>query len=209
MRSRHQWAGDAQRDHEEIENFPLVALGTGLATMVSALSPLLSEVTAMFSATRCRLFERTAEDLMTRDVVCIPQAMTLRGAAHRLIDLDISGAPVLDDEGQCVGILSRSDLVRFLDRGAPLHGDAYEEFTAEWGMATLETLPLASVSDLMTRPVLTARTDTPVRELARLMQRSHVHRIVIIGDQGEVVGIVTTMDILAALAEEEDWPAQS
>src|SRR5262249_38219971 len=100
----------------------------------------ISEVTAMISVTRCRLFERTAEELMTRDVVCIPRAMTLRGAAHRLIELDISGTPVTDDQGRCVGMLSRSDLVRFLDKGAAPHADAYEEFTADWGLACLEAL---------------------------------------------------------------------
>jgi CBS domain-containing protein len=160
----------------------------------------------MISVTRCRLFERTAEELMTRDVVCIPRAMTLRGAAHRLIELDISGAPVTDDQGRCIGVLSRSDLVRFLDKGAAPHTDAYEEFTADWGLACLESLPNTSVADFMTRPVVTARGDATVRELARMMQQAHLHRVVIVGEQGEVVGIVTAMDILGAVAEEEDWP---
>lgn len=143
---------------------------------------------------------------MTREVVCIPRGMTLRGAAHRLIELDISGAPVVDDQGRCIGVLSRSDLVRFLDKGTSAHADPYEEFTADWGLATLDALPATSVADFMTRPVLTARADAGARELARMMQQSHMHRVVIVGEQGEVVGIVTAMDILGAVADEEDWP---
>lgn len=163
----------------------------------------------MFSVTRYRLFERTAEDLMTREVVCIPRAMTLRGAAHRLLELDISGAPVIDEQDRCIGVLSRSDLVRFLDKGASRPCDPYEEFTADWGLADADALPIASVADFMNRPMLTARTETSVRDLARMMQQAHMHRVVVVGELGEVVGIVTAMDILAAVAEEEDWSPQT
>ena len=63
----------------------------------------------------------TAEDLMSRDVLTIPQAMSLRAAAHLLWRERISGAPVVDAEGRCVGVLSTTDLVRWADaqgRGA-------------------------------------------------------------------------------------------
>jgi CBS-domain-containing membrane protein len=51
------------------------------------------------------LLQLTAEDLMSRDVLVIPQRTTLRYAAHLLAQAAVSGAPVVDEEGRCVGVL--------------------------------------------------------------------------------------------------------
>ena len=62
------------------------------------------------------LLQLTAEDLMCRDVLVIPQAISLRYAAHLLAQAKVSGAPVVDEEGRCVGVLSAADLVHWVDR---------------------------------------------------------------------------------------------
>jgi CBS domain-containing protein len=54
----------------------------------------------------------TARDLMTRDVVTIPQEMAMRDAAQLLSRLQVSGTPVVDEGGRCVGILSATDFVQ-------------------------------------------------------------------------------------------------
>src|SRR5260370_10548324 len=61
----------------------------------------------------------TAADLMTRDVVAIPEHMSLRTAARLLAGAQVTGAPVIDENGACVGVLSGSDFVRWADEGAP------------------------------------------------------------------------------------------
>src|SRR5690348_10542522 len=57
----------------------------------------------------------TARDLMTREVEAIPREMSLKAAAHRLSQARISGAPVVDADGKCIGVLSATDFVRWAD----------------------------------------------------------------------------------------------
>jgi len=60
----------------------------------------------------------TARDLMTREVVTIPQEMALWDAAGLLVKNQISGAPVVDGQGKCVGVLSVADFVRAVTKDA-------------------------------------------------------------------------------------------
>jgi CBS domain-containing protein len=59
------------------------------------------------------LLDLTADDLMTDAVVTLPEAMSLREAARLLAEASVHGAPVVDAEGRCVGVLSVSDLARW------------------------------------------------------------------------------------------------
>lgn len=69
------------------------------------------------------LLELTAEDLMSRDVVTIPQTASLRQAAHTLRQANVSGAPVVDEWGRCVGVLSASDFLRWAEANDPNRRD--------------------------------------------------------------------------------------
>src|SRR5262245_14008250 len=68
--------------------------------------------------TETTLFELTAGDLMSRQLVTLTQGMPLRDAARRLAEAHIHGAPVVDVLGRCVGVLSVSDLARWGARQA-------------------------------------------------------------------------------------------
>jgi CBS domain-containing protein len=59
----------------------------------------------------------TAEDLMTRDVVTIPEGMSLPAAAHLLSQNQINGAPVVGADGRCIGVLSAADFVHWAEEG--------------------------------------------------------------------------------------------
>jgi CBS domain-containing protein len=63
------------------------------------------------------LRELTAADLMSRDVVCIPERMPLRAAACLLRQARVTGAPVVDEAGRCVGVLSAVDFLRWVEGG--------------------------------------------------------------------------------------------
>jgi CBS domain-containing protein len=58
------------------------------------------------------LSQLTAEDLMTADVIVIPESMPVRDAVRLLFEKQIGGAPVVDTVGRCVGVISRSDFAR-------------------------------------------------------------------------------------------------
>jgi CBS-domain-containing membrane protein len=64
------------------------------------------------------LMALTAGDLMTREVVRLPEEMPLRDAARLLLRNQISGAPVVDGQGKCIGVLSAVDVLRLSERRA-------------------------------------------------------------------------------------------
>jgi CBS domain-containing protein len=151
--------------------------------------------------------DRTARDLMSRDVITIPRRMSLRAAAHRLAEAGVSGAPVTDESGRCVGVLSKTDLIRFLDRGPQsCHDREPDVMCSDWQMCDLQCLPAEDVEQYMTARVITADPDTPAVELARRMHRERIHRVLITDDLQRVIGVVSSMDILAAIAGEDAMP---
>jgi len=150
------------------------------------------------------LLEMTAADLMSRDLITISRHMTLHGAAHRLSQSHVSGAPVVDDDGRCVGVLSATDLVRWLDVGCPQPGRSgcqKGEYHSPWQMPEAEVLPDDEVSCHMTTDVVTASDKAGIGDLARLMVDAQIHRIVILDSNGRPAGLVTGTDILAAVAD--------
>jgi hypothetical protein len=85
-----------------------------------------------------------AEDLMSRDVISMPQQMSLRAAATMLNQARISGAPVVDNHGRCIGVLSLRDLVRRLDQGdqaAKQPARSSSCVCADWQVVNLENVP--------------------------------------------------------------------
>lgn len=149
------------------------------------------------------LLQLTAEDLMSRDVLVIPQHMSLKAAAHLLAQAEVSGAPVVDEEGRCVGILSAADLVHWVDRESrpPKRCDGGETCACcDWQLNGLDDVPMDAVSRYMTSNVVATGPETRVGELARWMRDAHIHRVVIVDDRRRPVGVVSSMDVLAAVA---------
>src|SRR5271156_5679968 len=62
------------------------------------------------------LLSLTAGELMTASVVMVPEEMSLQGAAHLLTQACVTGAPVVNKEGRCVGVLSGTDFVHWVDK---------------------------------------------------------------------------------------------
>lgn len=155
-----------------------------------------------------RALDLSAHDLMIRDVVTLPTELSLRAAAHQLVQADVSGAPVVDAAGQCVGVLTNRDIVHALEMqpAAGAREPQAADVVAEWQVFDRADLPVDEVARYMSTDVIAAVPTTPVLELARLMAESHVHRVVILDDAGGVVGLVSATDILAALAHEAAVP---
>jgi CBS-domain-containing membrane protein len=159
----------------------------------------------MTTATKSPL-DLTAADVMSRDVLVIPRHMSLRAAAHLLSKARVSGAPVTDELGRCVGILSRTDLIRWMDRGegtAPHFEAAAACICSDWQMLALDDVPEDEVRQYMTTDLVAGTPDARLGQLARWMINAHIHRVVILDRQQRPVGIVTSSDILAAVAQGE------
>jgi len=118
-------------------------------------------------------------DIMTSDVITLAASTTVDDAARSLTFHHVGGAPVLD-RGSIVGVVSKSDLVD------PRH------------RVTPEERP--TVRDAMTRIVRAVRPTDPAMLAVRLMANEGMHRAVVVDERGKLVGIVTPMDVLRALA---------
>jgi CBS domain-containing protein len=142
------------------------------------------------------LLALTAADLMISPVVTIPQGTSLREAARLLHRANISGAPVVDAEGRCIGVLSSSDFVTWAGNGRQ-----EVSFLAPWGeMISVEDSADDEIRHYMTvQPVAVAPT-TPIGELAEKMIDAHIHRLLVATEPGKPCGIVTSTDVLAAVA---------
>jgi CBS domain-containing protein len=152
----------------------------------------------------------TAADLMTTPLRSIPQEMTLREAANLLSRSSISGAPVVDGEGRCVGVLSSRDFVTWVDKG----GEAGEKrggtsFIAPWGeLINIDDSPDSAIRNYMTAHPIAVGPTTPIGELARKMVGAHIHRLLVVVDHDRPRGIVSSTDILAAVARAAQTEAQ-
>ena len=118
-------------------------------------------------------------DVMTRDVFTLAASTPAETAARELSVRGFTGAPVRDARGRLVGVLSRSDLA--------------DPERNPGGIAAKE------VQDLMTPALFTLDPAQSVACAARLMVREGIGRVVVM-DRGQMVGIVTSSDILSQVA---------
>jgi CBS-domain-containing membrane protein len=148
------------------------------------------------------LSELTARELMSREVVAIPEKLSLRRAARLLLDARVSGAPVVDEAGRCTGVLSTTDFMRWVEKGhlRPEESCIASDFLPEWHLDRLDALPTDAVSKSMTSDLVTASPEARIGELARTMLDAHVHRVIIVDEARRPVGIVSSTDLLAAVA---------
>ncbi len=143
----------------------------------------------------------TAADLMAAPVTTIPEEMSLRDAARLLSKASISGAPVVNREGQCVGVLSSCDFVSWLTKGGEKKEGQATTFIAPWGeLINVEDSPDSEIRNYMTAQPVTVTPTTSIGKLAEMMIDAHIHRVLVVMDHSRPCGIVTSTDILAAVA---------
>jgi CBS domain-containing protein len=162
-------------------------------------------IATMTQNRRLYLRARTAADLMTTDPVSLFEGATIREAIAFLTDKSISAAPVIDEAGRPIGVISRADLVRY-DRErlnyAPARApyfdpDEYfdkvpEGFQVERPDATL-------VRDVMTPVVFSVTPATSVTNVIEEMLARKVHRLFVIDANGVLVGVISTLDVVRKL----------
>lgn len=151
-----------------------------------------------------------ASAIMTPTVVTVGDRMTTQEVAKFLVEREISGAPVVDELGRLVGVISITDIARVA--AEPVEGlggqstsdfyraDEDEPPTLESGQRYVEQHGLP-VRDVMSPIVHAVREDASVAEVARLMVEGHLHRVLVTRG-ADAVGIITTMDLLKVLADQ-------
>ena len=142
-----------------------------------------------------------AAEVMVSNVITVAVNATIGDAAAILLNNHISGAPVVDEKGGLVGIVSEGDLIRRPEIGtARRHSWWLELISTKWASAN-EYIKSHSrkIADVMTREVITAKPDTPLGDIAALLERKRIKRVPIV-EGNKLVGLVSRGNILQALA---------
>jgi CBS domain-containing protein len=140
---------------------------------------------------------------MNPDVVTVDDEMSVEALARFLTTNEISGAPVVDAEGVLIGVVSMVDVAKAAAHESASHGDFLR---TEPGFDPIEfddlnTDDSFTVGDILTPSVFTVSEDGSVSDVASTMMRHHLHRVLVVNDDEEVVGIISTSDLLGLLID--------
>ncbi|HXE71062.1 MAG TPA: CBS domain-containing protein [Candidatus Nitrosotenuis sp.] len=148
---------------------------------------------------------KTVKDIMQSQVISATPDMTVKELAHLLTQKTISGVPVVDSQGQLLGVVSLSDLAAHIDRSHPTlsrpqHVDTWYESRLLDRFVIEDFEDQAVARDIMTPAVYQIEESATLEELAEMMAAGNIHRV-IVTRQGKMVGIVSTMDMVRALLD--------
>ena len=129
-----------------------------------------------------RLRSLRVSDAMSPHVFSVRSDQTLGQAARIFGERHITWAPVVDENGRCVGVFSVADLLKHKESAAVPSFDSDEP-----------------VSAFMTSNVYTTAQDALLLDAAATMSDRHVHRLPVVDGDGRLHGVLSTMDVVAAL----------
>lgn len=137
-----------------------------------------------------RLLTLRVADVMSKPVITVLTHDTMSHAAQVLLEHSISGVTVVDEQHGCAGVLSCLDFVKM--QAGPMRQRLAEEYDEE--------LVLGSMSS----DVRCVTANQSLLSAARLMQAEHIHRLPVLDDAGRLLGMITSLDIVAALVNAID-----
>ena len=159
----------------------------------------------------------TAGDVMTKDVIAVPADMPLEDLAGFLTGHGISGAPVINEDEELIGVVSLTDIARYdglpVDRGGRTDNrrhDVYQRFKLqslenEFDREDLEGFHVERGSDVAVRVIMTpvvfgVMEHVPIQDVADYMIRGRIHRQFVTRDR-KVVGVISAMDLLRVVRD--------
>ena len=146
-----------------------------------------------------------AKELMTKEVIIVPEDMMISELNELFLEHNISGAPVVDKDDKLTGIVTKTDILSsFLDAHIDLKMNIslkdFLDFHQENSKIEISSGKDLKVVDIMTKDPITANENTPVEEMADKMIINNIHRL-IISKGSEIAGIITTIDLLYGIAK--------
>jgi CBS domain-containing protein len=148
---------------------------------------------------------------MQRDIVTIGPRDTLHDALDLMTENHVTGLPVMDGEGLCVGLVSATDILNYEQEHSDGIGDAtigqhFNPDTQQWETVSLTAFGLEDfgdvrVQDVMARNLISVGRDTPLQQVAKKMLDAKVHRVLVLDDQQRLYGVVSALDFVRAMAK--------
>jgi CBS domain-containing protein len=144
-----------------------------------------------------------AKDIMTKDIITVKPATTIEDLARILIKHQISGTPVVDEDGNLIGIVTENDLIsknkklhiptilRLFDAFIPLGTSRLEE--------EIKRMAAFTVGDICTRDVVTCNEDMSIEDVATMMTEKKIHLLPVLKDR-RLVGIIGKKDLIKGIS---------
>jgi CBS domain-containing protein len=141
-----------------------------------------------------------AKDIMTRNVLTVRPDAKVQDIAKLFVEKHISGLPVVDAAGKLLGIVSEGDLMRRSETGTIGRRSWWlEVFASREDLAqTFVKMHAQSARDVMSSPAVTVEADTPLADVAKLLEQRRIKRVPVLF-QGKLVGIISRANLMQAL----------
>jgi CBS domain-containing protein len=130
---------------------------------------------------------KRVRDMMTTDLLSVTPQTEIMRAVHLLVTEDVSGLPVVDQQGMLLGILTERDCIE-----VALHAGYFDEMGG-------------SVEQYMTTPAVSVNPDSTLMDVAELFAHSPFRRCPVV-EEGKLVGLICRRDILRALSDGAWFP---
>ena len=144
------------------------------------------------------------KDIMTKEVITVKPEMTIEELARLFTKHDISGAPVVDEAGGLIGIVTENDLIKMEQRlhiptiitifDAVIYLGSSKKFEDD-----LKRMAATKVSDIYKRDVVTITENATIEEVATIMCEKDIHHLPVV-KKGKLMGIVGKKDVVRAIS---------
>lgn len=144
-------------------------------------------------------------ELMTRNVLCVRPDLSLDALIELFVETGLKAVPVVDRDGALLGIVSEADALLEVHARPRVSDASAKEGTAS-GRARLgacERTPTAE--GLMSALPITLPEHTPISQAAAVMVFEHASRVAVVSAKGEIVGMLSSTDILFWLARADGY----
>jgi CBS domain-containing protein len=148
---------------------------------------------------------------MERHLISVGTSTPLLDVHRLFVEEEIHGAPVVDEEGSAVGVITSTDLLRAVEEEHDtmrVQTDYFRELlpysSPDWSAAGedfQDRLSELRAEDAMARRVLTVSPQTPVPDVARMLRENGIHRV-FVSEGGRLLGVISAFDLLRLV---EDW----
>lgn len=153
----------------------------------------------------------TAKDVMTTEILQVRADWSLQRLAEFLFEKDISGAPVISEDGKLTGVVTSTDIIAngTISENDPesygpheyyLHNLEHRYAKVEIASFSIGGEPLTTVGDIMTPTVFKVAEDTPIQSVADTMIKNRIHRIFVTKKE-KMVGIISSADMLKVIRD--------
>jgi len=152
-------------------------------------------------------------EIMTRNVLCVTRDLNTDELRRIFLERGISGAPVVDGQGQAIGVVSKTDLVRHTQEAPEVQEDEPLRVRGQDGTAYdlgpgfhSEPVSRVKVQDIMTPIAYTLKAGTSIAQAAALMAFEGVHRLPIVCEtNNEIIGLLSALDVMRWIGEQNGY----